>query len=1010
MNDRPHTLFAIAALLLGALALAPLASRAADPIPEMDPAALARIAGDYRDFLASHRPVRYVEMLTASAGAQAALNAEPNIALYFLDDRGHPAYLQTHNVDAAETVNTDEVHPGGGAGLSLTGSGTAAADLAVWDGGAVRTSHQEFGGRATQADGASSTSYHSTHVAGTMIAAGVVSDAKGMSYQANLSAYDWNDDGGEMATAAASGLNVSNHSYGYITGWYYSSGSGDWYWYGDVTIDSTEDYRFGFYGEVAQAWDEIAFAAPRYLICKSAGNDRNDYGPGSGGGHYVWDPDTDDWIWSNEDRDWDGGSTGYDCVSWMGNAKNIMTVGAVEDIPGGWTDTSDVVMSSFSGWGPTDDGRIKPDICANGVGLYSCTDASNSSYASYSGTSMATPNASGSINLIFRYHESCLGATPLASTVKALVFQTANEAGPAPGPDYMFGWGLLNTEGAVEAIRADSTDPGRILEDALADAESDVYYLTADGTTPLRLTLVWTDPAAEPVADALDPTDPMLVNDLDLRVRRLGGSTHYPWTLDPSSPSSAATTGDNDRDNAEQVYVNAPVAGTYEVTVSHKGTLDSAQAYSLVSSEPLRTASGAVLGVPVPYGTIQAAIDAALPGDTVLVADGDYTGAGNKDLDFGGKDITLVSENGAIHTVIDCEGSGRGFHFHGGESPDALVYGFTVTGGSDSLGGAVLVEGASPTIWNCRLDGNEAVGGGAGRGGAIYVMGGAPSFISASIRGNESDGGGGAAFIGANTSAEFDNCVITGNRADDLGGAIRIENGSATFLRVTFSGNAAGNAGGAVSLNPASDALFERTILWDDCAPFGAEASLDTGASADFVCVDLAMAGVEGGGSASYDMNTFDADPWFCGAASCQSAPTTSGVYLLDGLSPCLETASPCGERIGGLGHGCDVITDVADREGAPAVFRLHANAPNPFNPATEIRFDLPAPGAVDLAVYDVSGRRVSTLASGRRPAGSFSVVWNGEDGSGRPVSSGVYFVRMRSGDFTAVRKMTLLR
>ena len=136
---------------------------------------------------------------------------------------GIPFYYITHNEVAAKTTNTNQLYPSGGLGLNLTGSGYSA--LGEWDGGAVRVSHQEFGGRVTQADGATKVaSGHATHVAGTMIASGVIAIARGMAYQANLEAYDWNFDESEMASAAASGLEVSNHSYSFITGWYQDTG------------------------------------------------------------------------------------------------------------------------------------------------------------------------------------------------------------------------------------------------------------------------------------------------------------------------------------------------------------------------------------------------------------------------------------------------------------------------------------------------------------------------------------------------------------------------------------------------------------------------------------------------------------------------------------------------------------------------------------------------------------------------------------------------------------------
>ena len=554
--------------------------------PATDNAGLEELAGRFRRRLRAQRGMAYYRVLESTSPAQAALNRNPNIKLILVDDKGRPFYYTTHNLNAANTVGTNRVRPDGGYGFSLTGSGTSSGKLGIWDGGGVRTTHQELTGRTTQVDSPASQSFHSTHVAGTMVAAGVIATAKGMSYQANLVAYDWDDDSAEMAAAAAAGMNASNHSYGYVAGWHLS---GDWYWYGDTDVSAFEDYYFGFYSSVAVDWDEIARAAPYYTIVVSAGNDREEYGPGSGGGHWVWDNATGDWVWSTDTRDVDGGTDGYDSISHAAVAKNVLTVGAVSDIAAGYSQPSDVVMTTFSAWGPTDDGRIKPDFVANGTGLYSCSSISNSMYIALSGTSMACPNLSGSLNLLIRHYESTHGGvTPLSSTMKAVLVQTADEAGGAAGPDYKFGWGLLNTLKAAQLISLDSTEPFHIREDFLAGGGSDTLYLTADGSTPLRLTVAWTDPAGAEPTPALNPTTPALVNDLDLRLKYLDTpTTYYPYVLNPGSPGSAATTGDNVRDNAEQVYVASPPAGDYMVVVSHDGTLTGEQWYSLVSSEEL---------------------------------------------------------------------------------------------------------------------------------------------------------------------------------------------------------------------------------------------------------------------------------------------------------------------------------------------------------------------------------------------------------------------------------------
>ena len=124
----------------------------------------------------------------------------------------------------------------------------------------------------------------------------------------------------------------------------------------------------------------------------------------------------------------------YDCISTYGIAKNILTVGAVEDIVGGYTQPGDVVSTSFSSWGPADDGRIKPDICANGIQLRSTVSASTTGYGNMSGTSAAAPSVTGSLALLQQHYNNLHGSLMRADTLKALVIHTADEAGANDGP------------------------------------------------------------------------------------------------------------------------------------------------------------------------------------------------------------------------------------------------------------------------------------------------------------------------------------------------------------------------------------------------------------------------------------------------------------------------------------------------------------------------------------------------------------------------------------------------
>jgi hypothetical protein len=514
-----------------------------------------------------------------------------------------PIFYITNNLNAADTVSTDDVWRGGAAGLDLTGAGLT---VGQWDAGAVG-GHPDFYDRLTQVDGATTVSTHATHVAGTLVGSGENypyggNAARGMAYEADLRACDWNSDTAEMAAAAAGGLPASNHSYGTAAGWVSIGGSppDNWWWIGGAASD--EDANFGYYDAETRLWDQIAYDAPYYLIVKAAGNDRWDVGPDPGEEYTIVDQDGNPVTTSTQQRPADCAQTGYDCLPTTSVAKNILTVGAVEDLPGGYSPVAgpaQVQMAGFSSFGPTDDGRIKPDLVGNGVLLLSTIDF-DPYYAESLGTSMAAPNVTGSLMLLQQHYQDLHGAGNLmrAATLKALAIHTADEAGPADGPDYEYGWGLLNTEAAAKVISEDGGGDHRIVEGTLLDGATDTVQVTvSEAGSRLSATLVWADPPGTPVPPALDPPDSMLVNDLDLRAS--GGIDNFlPWVLDPAAPAAPAARGDNVRDNVEQVVIDAAAAGDYSVSVSHKRALDGgSQDYALIISvePPLPASSGLFL-------------------------------------------------------------------------------------------------------------------------------------------------------------------------------------------------------------------------------------------------------------------------------------------------------------------------------------------------------------------------------------------------------------------------------
>ena len=513
-----------------------------------------------------------------------------------------PIFYITNNVDAADTVSTDEVWPGGSAGLDLDGSGMTVAE---WDGGAVFADHPDFTGRLTQVDGATVVSDHSTHVAGTLIGAGewLYAESRGMAYAAHLNAYDWNSDTSEMALAASNGQLISNHSYGIAAGWIYTGDPNPpdtWWWIGGEDPSDVEDPYFGYYDSESQLWDQIAFDAPYYLIIKASGNDRTDIGPAPGEEYTIIDQNGDFVSISTLPRNADCAPAGFDCLPTHSVAKNVLTVGAVDDLIGGYSifsGPSSIQMAEFSGWGPTDDGRIKPDLVGNGMFLVSAW-SSPAYYAAAAGTSMSAPNVTGSLLLLQQHYEDINGPDNFmrAATLKALAIHSADEAGSADGPDYAFGWGLLNTKSAAQVI-SDNGGAHRIIEGNLLNGAVDIVEINViDADAVITATLVWTDPPGTPVALALDAPDLMLVNDLDLRIKK-GPSTYMPWVLNPAFPAAAATTGDNFRDNVEQVAAEGGGTGSYFIEVSHKGaTLDGGnQGYSLIISVRPPPPSGSTL-------------------------------------------------------------------------------------------------------------------------------------------------------------------------------------------------------------------------------------------------------------------------------------------------------------------------------------------------------------------------------------------------------------------------------
>lgn len=522
-----------------------------------------------------------------------------------------PEFLELElptNADAADTTNTDQLAAGGGLGFSLDGAGYTAG---VWEAGGdtayPRTTHQDFGGRVTIVDNAAPTfSRHATHVTGTIASGGIDAAAQGMAPQVQVRAYNSSNDIAELRNDAAL-IVASNHSYGFDQGWSTRANiaafpAGADTWLADRSTLAVEDGDFGKYNDKSQDLDDALFDNPNLLTFWAAGNERNDlFTDALSSNQYVtwlsagpmgamWYLVTSAGANSAPPQDGNGG-LGFDSITDGGpTSKNAVVVGAISDI------TADPLpalvnadLTGFSSWGPTDDGRIKPDLVANGDTLRSTVETGDADYGNSSGTSMATPNAAGTGVLLVEHFENLNGFTPRSATTKGLMIHTAVDGGNV-GPDYSFGWGLLDAAAAANFLtRADSPVPGllrEVRETSLADGSTNSFTVDVVAGEPLKVTLAWTDPAGTLSPAGVDNVTRALVNDLDLTITGPGG-TFMPWTLDSANPANPAVrTARNSLDNVEQVVVDTPATGSYTISVSHTGDLqdEANQAYSLLVS------------------------------------------------------------------------------------------------------------------------------------------------------------------------------------------------------------------------------------------------------------------------------------------------------------------------------------------------------------------------------------------------------------------------------------------
>ncbi|MFQ5463022.1 MAG: S8 family serine peptidase [Phycisphaerae bacterium] len=434
--------------------------------------------------------------------------------------------------------------------FGLSGTGVR---VMLYDVGGALEDHPDFGTRVRIRDGSSS-AVHSTHVAGTIAGDGFASSGlwRGMAPGAEIESYAFAPEGASGAiflyndpgdleadytdAFGVFGAAVANNSIG-----------------SNICINGFDCALTGAYGVTSRLIDALVAGSigQTVRIVWAAGNERSCDRCGGAGTRRA---------------------DGYGSIPPPSGGKNSLCVGAVN------ADTGQV--SAFSSWGPTADGRLKPDIVAPGCQLGGDFGVTSTtllgSYTTLCGTSMATPTVTGISALLLEEFETRFPGRPAPSNalLKAMLSHTALDVEQV-GPDYRSGYGLVQAQAAVEFLRT-----GDFLMDTVDHDETTALVVRVlPGTAQLKLTLAWDDAPALPLASRA------LMNDLDLRVIGPDGSRFFPWTLDPDQPDLPATASQPDRtNNVEQVFVGAPGAGLWFVQIHGAEVPVGPQAFALCFS------------------------------------------------------------------------------------------------------------------------------------------------------------------------------------------------------------------------------------------------------------------------------------------------------------------------------------------------------------------------------------------------------------------------------------------
>lgn len=420
---------------------------------------------------------------------------------------------------------------------------------------------------------------HATHVAGTCASYGYDTQSRGVAREANIYSYTFDNWENSLAQCGINGYNSCNNSWGYVIGWYYSYyyGLSYEYYIANYQSGTIRSPLFSKYSIYSRDLDTISKTYNNLFMCFAAGNDRSD--DYNGGTWYIMSYNTYSWIAMNPNTypppEPDGN---YNSIEMLGSAKNVLTVGATVD--------SSITSTYFSNWGPTNDNRIKPEVMANGESVYSTFASGYKAYGRYSGTSMATPFATGCGCLVQQFIEKQLGYFPESALVKACLIHGASST----EINAKTGYGLLNMENTLKFLDyVKQQNVFKIQRETMTNSKTiDSFTFTNLGTGSFVTTLCYNDVEGTPQTDYSSAQ--VIVNRLGLYIEN-NGTYYYPYRLESQTTNAVMKTSSSynqsfiyDWDNTQKILIPSGLSGTVNIYVKKMNTLNGDQKYILLIS------------------------------------------------------------------------------------------------------------------------------------------------------------------------------------------------------------------------------------------------------------------------------------------------------------------------------------------------------------------------------------------------------------------------------------------